>query len=479
MFFGREEELQDLASLWRKETASLVACRGRRRIGKSRLMSEFAARSGGAYIEIAGLPPRKGMTNADQLKAFAVGLKRATGRQAPIPENWAEAFNLLEEVIDDRRKTVILLDEISWMGEYDPDFPGYLKTAWDTQFKKHSRLIVVLCGSVNAWIKKNILDNTGFVGRFSRDYVLQELELSTCTRFWRKAAMRTDPREIFDVLSITGGIPRYLEEIDPGLSADENIRRLCFTSSGTLFKDFNEIFSSVFGEAAVLKRRILVELAAGPATGEELTRRLGSENNGHFSEHLKELTLAGFITGDRGINPTTGKRARIDRYRLKDNYTRFYLKYIEPHREEIENGSYRFVSLSSLPDWQPTMGLQFENLIVNHAKELLPHLRLGSSIVTSVAPYRHQRNSRGGGCQVDLLIQTARTAFVIEIKRQGVIGKEVEEQVEREMQRLDARRGISVRPVLIYLGELDGNVEGDGFFDTLIPAATLLQLEAR
>lgn len=475
MFFGREAELQDLASLWRKGSSSLVACRGRRRIGKSRLIEEFAARSGGVYVELVGLPPRKGMTNDDQLRAFSIGLSQSTGRKFAAPANWAEAFARLDESIDDRRKTVILLDEISWMGEYDPDFPGYLKTAWDTRFRKHPRLVVVLCGSVNAWIKKNILDNTGFVGRFSRDYVLQELELDICARFWKKAAHRTDPREIFDVLSVTGGIPRYLEEIDPGLSADENIRRMCFSPSGTLFKDFNEIFSSVFGEAAVLKRQILAILADGPSTGDELSRKLERDNNGHLTEHLRELSLAGFITADRGINPSTGKRARTDQYRMRDNYTRFYLKYVAPHREEIENGAYRFTSLSSLPDWQPTMGLQFENLIVNHAGELLPHLRLGSAVVTSSAPYRHQRNSRGGGCQVDLLIQTARTAYVVEIKRQGHIGTEVEEQVEREMKRLHARKGISVRPVLVYQGELDGNVEGDGFFDVLIPASTLIR----
>ena len=475
MFYGRENELRDLDSLWRKDTASLVACRGRRRIGKSRLVEEFAARSGGAYIELVGLPPRKGMTNDRQLAAFAAGLSRATRRTVKTPASWTEAFDLLDRAIDRRRRTVVLLDEISWMGGYDSDFPGYLKTAWDTLFRRHDRLVMVLCGSVNAWIKKNILDNTGFVGRFSRDYVLQELELRHCVRFWRKAAERTSPREIFDVLAVTGGIPRYLEEIDPGLSADENIRRLCFTASGTLFKDFNEIFAAVFGEEAVLKRRILAALAEGPATGEEISRRLGCENNGHFTEHLRELALAAFITADRGVNPATGKRSRIDRYRLKDCYTRFYLKYIEPHREEIENGAYRFVSLANLPDWQVTMGLQFESLIVNHAQELLPHLRLGPAVVTSAAPYRHQRLSRGGGCQVDLLIQTARTAYVVEIKRQGQVGREVIEQVEREMRRLNVRKGVTVRPVLLYLGEVDAGIEGEGFFDALIPAEDLLR----
>ena len=121
------------------------------------------------------------------------------------------------------------------------------------------------------------------------------------------------------------------------------------------------------------------------------------------------------------------------------------------------------------------MGLQFENLIVNHAMELVPQLHLGGSIVQSAAPYRHARNSRGGGCQVDLLIQTARTAYLTEIKRKGCIGKEIEVEVETKMRRLNARKGLAVRPVLVYLGELDGEVEGDGFFDAVIPAQSLLR----
>ena len=64
MFLGREDELQGLSDLWKKSTASLVTCRGRRRIGKSTLIEEFAARSKVRFIEIAGEAPRPGMTNA-------------------------------------------------------------------------------------------------------------------------------------------------------------------------------------------------------------------------------------------------------------------------------------------------------------------------------------------------------------------------------------------------------------------------------
>ena len=486
MFLGRQEYLEDLETLWRKRTCSIVACRGRRRIGKSTLFREFARRTADVYIEIEGLPPNSPETarvvddarlNQVQLDNFIDVLATTTGCSHEPVHSWYEAFARLEKQIDDSKRTVVLLDEISWMGMYDMNFPGRLRTAWETLFHRHERLILGVCGSVSAWIKENILDNTGFTGRFSRDYVLSELPLSICAQFWGDARNRVAPLEILDVLSVTGGVPRYLEEIDPGLSADENIRRMCFLKSGELFKDFDAIFNPMFGESIGIKRRLLVELAKGPRSGGELAEILDIGRNGRLSRMLRELEEGGFISSDAGKNPETGDEARVGKYRLRDNYTRFYLKYIAEHKDEIERGVFRYMSLEHLPEWNTIMGLQFENLIVNNAMDLVPFLGLGNAVVLSAAPYRHERRLGVGqkpGYQIDLLVQTARTAYVVEVKRKKSIGLEIEDEVASKIKRLPLRKGMSARPVLVYDGELDGTVEGNGYFDAIIPACKLL-----
>ena len=475
-FIGRKKYLEDLESLWRKRTSSIVACRGRRRIGKSTLFREFARRTADAYIEIEGLPPDKNMTNQKQLDNFVSALASQTGcSMGPVPD-WLHAFQRLEQQIDDAKRTVVLLDEISWMGGYDPVFPGVLRTAWETFLHRHDRLVLVICGSVSAWIKENILGNTGFTGRFSRDYVLPELSLSECAEFWGEAKDRTSSREILDVLSVTGGVPRYLEEIDSGLDADENVRRMCFMSDGELYKDFDAIFDPMFGTDVELKKKILCELVNGPLSAAELERAFDLERNGRVSKSLKALKEGGFVADDPRLNPETGEQARISRFRLRDNYTRFYLKYVAPRKLQIEMGSYNFVSLSALPDWNTVMGLQFENLIVNNAMSLLPFLHVGNVIVESAAPYRNVRKETGtgSGCQIDLLIQTPRTAYVVEVKRRREIGPEVIDEVERKIKRLPLRKGMTARPVLVYDGELHPAVEATGFFDAVVPARKLL-----
>ena len=171
MFVGREKEIKSLSELWEKETASLVVCRGRRRIGKSTLIEEFARVSKAAFVKIEGLAPKSGVTNKTQLESFARQLGAISGRPVATPANWLEAFNLLDRKLRRKSRTVVLIDEISWMGKYDAAFPGELKMSWDNKLKRHPNHIFVLCGSVSSWVADNIVNSTAYFGRISRPQV--------------------------------------------------------------------------------------------------------------------------------------------------------------------------------------------------------------------------------------------------------------------------------------------------------------------
>ena len=128
-FYGREEQIQDLERLWAKRTSSLVTCRGRRRIGKSTLIEHFAKISGATFIKIEGLRPNKQLTNNDELAHFSLQLAEQTRTETDIPKSWLHAFVNLDAVIKNGKRTVVLLNEISWMAHYDPTFAGTLKIA--------------------------------------------------------------------------------------------------------------------------------------------------------------------------------------------------------------------------------------------------------------------------------------------------------------------------------------------------------------
>jgi AAA+ ATPase superfamily predicted ATPase len=472
MFVGREEELHDLNCLLRKKTPSLVTCRGRRRIGKSTLIREFG-RKVSRFLAFEGLPPRPGLANRDQLQEFGRQLARQTDIPAVTLEDWPQAFQLLASTIRNEW-TVILLDEISWLGGLDPDFPGHLKTAWDTTFKTHPKLILVLCGSVSAWIMENILNYTGFVGRDSWDIVLDELPLFYCNRFWGKAAERISAGEKLKVLSITGGVPKYLEEIDAGRSSEENIRRLCFHREGILFREFSQIFSDVFGKQAASYKAIMESLAHGSRTVSEISKAIGRERSGHMSAHLQDLVLGGFLAKDTVFDPKTGRDTRIEKYRIRDNYSRFYLRYIAPRTERIEKGLMRRLSLDQLPEWETVLALQFENLVLNNLRPLARLLHLERTPLLAAAPYVQRPTARKKGCQIDLLIRTKHSLYAVEIKHRKLIGTAILDEVREKVLRLSVDRSVSIRTALVYEGRLDPKVEEEGYFDFLIPFARLL-----
>ena len=474
-FYGRESILADLGSLWKKRVSSFVTCRGRRRVGKSTLIEKFAERSGARFIRIEGARPKAKMTNADELANFAEQLSAATGAEDSPPSNWLNAFLRLDATIRATERTVVLLDEVSWMAYYDLRFSSTLKIAWDGHFKKHPRLVFVVCGSVSSWILENIIKDGSFYGRRSLDIVVPELPLAECVKFWGRTASRIDRREIIDVLSVTGGIPRYLEEIDPGATANENIRRLAFRPKSVLREDFEEMFMDVITKLPSLTASVLRTLVDDSRTVSEIASILEMEKNGHVSDVLAQLEECGMVSSDEGINPASGKTMREKHYRLRDNYTRFFLKYIEPVKIPIDAGAFSFGSLDELAGWESVMGLAFENLVVNNAAQLIGPLGIGGAHVISCAPYRRSGKA-GDGAQVDLLIQTQRAVYVIEAKRRREIGGEIVREMENRVAKIPKRRGCSIRTAIVYEGILAPIVEAQGYFDAIVPFRTLLGL---
>ncbi len=257
---------------------------------------------------------------------------------------------------------MIILDEITWIGGLDPTFLGKLKIAWDTYFKKNPKLIMIISGSNSAWIEKIILSKTGFLGRISLRITLDELPLYHCNQFWGSFKDKISAYEKFKILAVSGGIPRYLEEIHPKETAEDNIYRLCYQREGVLFNEFDDIFSDLFQKRSQRYKDIIHCIADGNTTVDKIANALQREKGGDLSEVLLELTQDGLISRDYSWNLKTENPSRISQYRLRDNYLRFYLKYILPYKQRIE-----IEEMASLPPgWQSILGLQFENLVVNN-----------------------------------------------------------------------------------------------------------------
>lgn len=466
-FIGRKFERDQLQRLLDKKTASLVVVYGRRRIGKSRLIEEFGEQLN--MLTFAGLAPREGITKQSQLDEFSRQLSRQLGQAYKRYTEWGDVFFDLFKYTKQGRR-LILLDEITWMAIEDPDFLGKLKNAWDLYFKKNPKLILVLCGSVSAWIRENIITSSGFHGRISLKLYLREMQIQDCQYFWGKHQKDVSNFEKLKIFAVTGGIPKYLEEINPKLPAEENIRRLAFTESGILFNDFSQIFTDTLKRKSEYYEKIVQLLKEGPLESTEIVKKLNIKSGGFLTSYLEELTIAGFISKHPTWQIKSGKASTLSTYRLSDNYLRFYLKYILPNIEQIIAGNFVNRSITSLPGWTSIMALQIENLVLSNRAKIKELLKILPEDVICDNPFFQRKTARQQGCQIDYLIQTKYDSlFVCEIKyTRNVIHTDVVAEVKEKIARLKIPRHFSVRPILIYAGSINDEVLDADYFAQII-----------
>jgi len=475
-FIGRTRELEDLGLLLKKKSASLVVIRGRRRVGKSRLIQEFVKDK--KCWTFAGLPPIPKMTKQRQLDAFSSQISQNLKMPTMQARDWNEYFEFLGNQAKGE-KMVIVFDEISWMGSKDPDFLGYLKNAWDLYFSTNPDLIMILCGSVSSWIEKNILRSTGFVGRISIDMILDELSISESQEFWGNQKNTISPYEKFKVLSVTGCIPKYLEEIIQNQTAEENIKRMCFQSNGLLFREYEQIFSDLFSRKSKTYSKIIKTLNNQPLDLDEVCENLNIKKGGSVSEYLHNLVLAGFVAEDATWDFKNKKSSKLKKFRLRDNYIRFYLKYIEPNREKIIKHLFISGSSSPLPGWESIMGLQFENLVINNLKGLCKILKIDVQDIVMAGPFFQRKTKRQAGCQIDLLIQTRHNnLYLCEIKfSANEIGVSIIEEIEKKIESLSVPKSYSIRPVLIHVNGVSTSVTEREKFSHIVDFSNFLTLK--
>ena len=471
-FIGRHEELKLLEGLLLKQSSSLVVVYGRRRIGKSRLIEEFAG--GYKFVSFSGLFPEKETTKQDQLNEFSERFKEQFGKETGLLTDWASAFQQLASRTR-KGRVIILLDEITWMSHEDPNFLGKLKNAWDMELKKNDQLMLVLCGSVSVWIEKNLLSHRGFYGRISLKLRLRELPLNDCAQFWNNQGGNTSDYEKFKILSVTGGIPKYLEEIRLDQSAEENIKRLCFSRHGLLFDDYQYIFVSLLERDSQYYQEIVKILDQQSLERNEILKKLSVDSSGVLSDYLDELTISGFLQRDYTWHLKSEKTAKLSKYRLSDNYLRFYTKYIFPNTEKIETDQFSDHSISSLPAWSSIMGLQIENLVLNNKKQIKSLLGVYPDEVVNDGPFFQRKTERQKGCQIDYLVQTKfGVLFLCEIKFafKGIRANVITE-VQEKIDRLSLPKNFSIKPVLIHVGDVYDEVLESNYFSKIIDIAEL------
>lgn len=477
LFVGRKQELKQMKELResfrQKGLANLVVIKGRRRVGKSRLAEEYAKNK--RFLSFTGIAPTETMTAQDQRARFSVQLSQYFSLPLLDFQNWSLALDHLAHYLTEE-PTVILFDEISWMGSKDSTFIPKLKAWWDESLQNHENLTVIFCSSISTWIEENILKSTSFFGRISLVIDLQPLTLPECAKFLSVTGFKGGAYEMYKVLSVVGGIPWYLEQVSGSDMADETIKRLCFSRNGILTTEFNNIFYDLFHKKGSVYKNIIYQLASGMKTLGDLRKAVGYAASGVFSQIVENLITAGFVTSHYQWSLKSVHVSKISLYRLSDPYLRFYIKYIEPNLQKINQKSFQDMSIAQLSGWDTMMGFQVESLLLQNRPLLLKALGVFPTDIVGDNPYLQKGTTRYKGCQIDYLVQTnAKNLIACECKfKRSELGLEIVDSVRDKLKRFSVPRGFGIAPVLFHLGGVSMQVYDAQYFFRIIDIAGFL-----
>ena len=231
-----------------------------------------------------------------------------------------------------------------------------------------------------------------------------------------------------------------------------------------MFNEYDQLMDDLFQKNNRIYREIVEALAERPLTLDELHVGIARQKSGVFSAYVEDLEKAGFLMRHHTWNPRTGRPSNRYRIRIIDDYVRFYLKAIRPAADRVKAG------LSTLPaNLYGMLGLQFENLVLKNKRLLLSTLGVDPAEIVREGPYFQNRTTKHAGCQIDYLIQTRYSLFVVEIKfSRSELTLSVVQEVKRKIDALITPRNLSVRPVLVHVNGVAEAVENADFFDKVL-----------
>ncbi|MFE3513745.1 ATP-binding protein [Streptomyces sp. NPDC059166] len=331
-----------------------VLIRGRRRVGKSRLVEEFLERSGLPHVFFTAV----GGAKAEDLAGFAAELAVSplpdAGRVADFatPQTWDAALSLLASVLPPDTPSVVVLDEMPYLVREDPAFEGALQKAFDRTLSKLP-VLLVLIGSDIAMMEQ--------LNTYGRPFYQRGTEMVVPPLNPTEVAAMLDlpPAEAFDAFLVSGGLPLVLEEWPPGATLWDYLEQALARPTSALLVSGERTLAAEFPTEAQA-RTVLSAIGHGERTFTLIGRAAGDLNPGSLKRSLELLTSRRMVAADL---PLSTRPSRESRYHVADPYLRFWLSFLGPGIPMIERGRGDRVLESIRTSWTSWRGRAVEPVI--------------------------------------------------------------------------------------------------------------------
>ena len=397
---GREAELSMLSKAMNSDQAEFIAVYGRRRVGKTYLIYEHLKE----HIVFSFSGSFEQSLKVQIGNFFREYIRYTKGQQyTELPKDWHGAFSYLTDFLYDlenntKQKAVIFIDEMPWLDTPRSGFIAALEYFWNQHASKMRNVVLIACGSTASWmIKKLLKAKGGLYNRVTKRLLLRPFNLAETEAFCEYKRLQLSRYQIIQLYMVMGGIPFYLNELRTGKSVTQLIDELCFSTTGLLADEYEQLYYSLFKNAD--NHVAIVEaLAAHPygLSRSQLVKKSRLSDGGTFTRAVEDLLDSGFIIK----YPSFKKKQKDSIYRLIDMYSLFYLRFIRMNNTGMVNS---WQALSSEAKYISWSGYAFENICLLHVSQILTKLGI-SGTITNVSSWYYKGDDKIPGAQVDLLI---------------------------------------------------------------------------
>lgn len=469
---GRQKELSILDKIYKSPEAEFLALYGRRRVGKTFLIRNFFENKG-LFFEVTGL---KDGSLKEQLKIFTESFQKTFYRGLPLQQfqSWNQAFALLTselEKIPKNKKIIISLDELPWLATPKSGLLQNLDHFWNTRWSRMTNLKIILCGSAASWmLEKLIFAKGGLHNRITQTIRLQQFNLREVKEYLHSRGIRLNNHQILEIYMAMGGIPYYLRQIEKGRSAAQIVDAVCFQRNGVLYDEFKKLFASLFKHSEA-NLKIFKEIAKHRygITRNRLLQLTGTSTGGRFNDRIYEMEEAGFIAS---FVPY-GKVRKEHSYRVIDEYSYFYLKWIQnaPRGILLDSSSGYWKQQRQTQSWKAWSGYSFEGVCLKHSDKIRASLGI-DNIACEIGTWHclPRKGSKDAGAQIDLLFDRSDGAITIcELKYSGskfTLNKSYVEKLKNKINVFKTRLNIKKQFFLVLVTNF--GVAKNRYYDEMV-----------
>lgn len=332
-FVDREQEMETLLNEYERSGSSLVVLYGRRRVGKTTLISEFI-KDKNALFFLASEESETQNCAAFKEKA-ADFIDNDLLRNADV-KSWDTIFKTIMDAHHDS-KPVIVLDEFQYLGKSNSAFPSIFQRIWE-EILKNQEVMVILCGSLISMMESQTLAyDSPLYGRRTAQIRLRQIPFAYYHEFFPDKSRKN----LIEMYAVTGGVPKYIELFSESRDIYTAIQKCVLNRSGYLYDEPHFLLQQEVSEVGSYFS-IIKAIAAGNSKLSAIASVLEIKATS-LTKYLKTLIDLDILEREVPITEENPEKSKRGLYKIKDNYLRFWFAFVYPNRSFIESGHSRIV----------------------------------------------------------------------------------------------------------------------------------------